>query len=90
VLPYWADTICPSLYEGRKVIVVAHGNSIRSIVKYLDNVNEKDIVELNIPTAIPLVYELDKNFKPLKHYYLGDQEAIRKKMEAVANQGKAK
>jgi 2,3-bisphosphoglycerate-dependent phosphoglycerate mutase len=71
VLPYWADTICPSIYYGRQVIVVAHGNSIRSIVKFLDKMSEKDIIDVNIPTAIPLVYELDKYFNPTAKYYLG-------------------
>jgi len=69
---------------------VAHGNSIRAIVKYLDNVSEKDILELNIPTGTPLVYELDEELRAIKHYYLGDQEEIKKKLESVANQGKAK
>jgi 2,3-bisphosphoglycerate-dependent phosphoglycerate mutase len=72
------------------VIVAAHGNSIRALVKYLDNISNTDIVELNIPTGVPLVYELDADLKPIKSYYLGDQEAIRAKAAAVANQGKAK
>jgi len=72
------------------VIITAHGNSLRALVKYLDNVSEKDILELNIPTAMPLVYELDANLKPIKHYYLGDADEIAKAMDAVANQGKAK
>ena len=72
------------------MLIAAHGNSLRALVKYLDNVSEKDIIELNIPTGIPLVYELDDNLKPLKHYYLGDQTAIAAAMNAVANQGKAK
>jgi 2,3-bisphosphoglycerate-dependent phosphoglycerate mutase len=72
------------------VIVAAHGNSIRALLKYLDNISEEDIINLNIPTGIPLVYELDDNLKPIKHYYLGDADAIAKAAEAVANQGKAK
>ena len=72
------------------MIIAAHGNSLRALIKYLDHVSDADIVELNIPTAQPLVYELDADLKPIKHYYLGDPEAIKKAMEAVANQGKAK
>ena len=89
-LPYWTSTIAPQVQTGQSVIIVAHGNSLRALIKYLDNVSDADIVELNIPTAQPLVYELDADLKPLKHYYLGDAEAIRQAMEAVANQGKAK
>jgi len=89
-VPYWENTIAPEVKKGKKVIIAAHGNSLRALVKYLDNVSEKDILELNIPTGTPLVYELDANLKPIKHYYLGDQEAIKKAMESVANQGKAK
>ncbi len=89
-LPYWKDTIAPSIKSGKKIIIAAHGNSLRALVKYLDNVPEDEIVGLNIPTGIPLVYELDDDLKPLKHYYLGDQEEIAKKTNAVANQGKAK
>jgi 2,3-bisphosphoglycerate-dependent phosphoglycerate mutase len=90
-LPYWHETIAPTVKEGKKVIIAAHGNSLRALVKYLDNVSEEEIVELNIPTGIPLVYELDADtLKPIKHYYLGDEEAIKKAMETVANQGKAK
>jgi len=89
-LPYWKDTIAPSIKSGKKIIIAAHGNSLRALVKYLDKVPEDEIVGLNIPTGIPLVYELDDNLKPLKHYYLGDQEEIQKKTNAVANQGKAK
>jgi 2,3-bisphosphoglycerate-dependent phosphoglycerate mutase len=76
--------------SGERVLIVAHGNSIRAMVKYLDNISEKDITELNIPTGIPLVYELDQNLKPVTHYYLADEETVRKAAEAVANQGKAK
>ncbi len=89
-LPYWHETIAPAVKSGRRVIVAAHGNSLRALVKYLDNVSDKDIVGLNIPTGLPLIYELDDNLKPIRHYYLGDPEEVRKAMEAVANQGKAK
>ena len=89
-MPAWNDMIAPRVKEGKKVIIAAHGNSLRALVKYLDNVSEEEIVGLNIPTGMPLVYELDADLKPLKHYYLGDEEAVRKAMEAVANQGKAK
>ena len=90
VLPYWNSDIAPALKAGKKVIVAAHGNSLRALVKYLDNVPENEIVELNIPTGIPLIYELDSNLKPIKHYYLGDPEEIKRAMEKVAAQGKAK
>jgi 2,3-bisphosphoglycerate-dependent phosphoglycerate mutase len=76
--------------SGKKVIIAAHGNSLRALVKYLDNISDEEIVSLNIPTGMPLVYELDKNLKPIKHYYLGDPEEVKKAMEAVASQGKAK
>ncbi len=89
-LPYWHETIAPAVKSGKRVIVAAHGNSLRALVKYLDNVSDQDIVGLNIPTGLPLIYELDDNLKPIKHYYLGDPEEVRKAMEAVANQGKAK
>jgi len=89
-LPYWHDTIAPAVRQGRRVLIAAHGNSLRALVKHLDNVSDEDIVHLNIPTGIPLVYELDDNLKPLKHYYLGDPEEIRKAQEKVAGQGKAK
>lgn len=89
-LPYWHETIAPSIKSGKRVIIAAHGNSLRALVKYLDNVSDEEIVGLNIPTGIPLVYELDDDLKPIKHYYLGDQEAIAAKAQAVANQGKAK
>jgi len=89
-LPYWHDTIAPTIRAGKKVIIAAHGNSLRALVKFLDHVSEEDIVGLNIPTGMPLVYELDAELKPLKHYYLGDPEAVQKAMQAVANQGKAK
>lgn len=89
-LPYWHETIAPSLKEGKKVIIAAHGNSLRALVKYLDNISDEDILKLNIPTGIPLVYELDDDLKPIKHYYLGDEEAIKKAAQAVAEQGKKK
>jgi len=90
VLPYWNSTLAPEIKSGKRVIVVAHGNSIRALVKYLDNVSEAEITELNIPTGLPLVYELDANLKPIKSYYLGDPEEAAKKAAAVANQGQAK
>ena len=89
-LPYWHNTIAPQVKVGKQVIVTAHGNSLRALVKYLDNISDQDIVGLNIPTGIPLVYELTDDLKPLRHYYLGDQDAIAKAQQAVANQGKAK
>jgi len=89
-LPYWHETIAPMVRSGKKVLITAHGNSLRALVKYLDNVSEQDIVNLNIPTGVPLVYELTNDLKPIKYYYLGDQKAIEAAMAAVANQGKAK
>ena len=86
-LPAWNETIAPAIRTGRRVLIAAHGNSLRALVKYLDGVYDTDIVELNIPTGIPLVYELDSDLRPLRHYYLGDQEAARKAAEAVAKQG---
>jgi 2,3-bisphosphoglycerate-dependent phosphoglycerate mutase len=86
-LPYWKESIAPQIAGGRQVLIAAHGNSLRALVKYLDNVSDEDIVALNIPTGIPLVYELDGQLKPMRHYYLGDQEAARKAAEAVAKQG---
>jgi 2,3-bisphosphoglycerate-dependent phosphoglycerate mutase len=90
MLPYWHSTIAPIVLSGKQVIICAHGNSLRALVKYLDNIQDDKIVELNIPTGVPLVYELDNNLRAIKSYYLGDPEAIRKAAEAVANQGKAK
>lgn len=90
VLPYWHDSLAPALKAGRKVVVAAHGNSLRALVKYLDGISDQDIVELNIPNGVPLVYEFDESLKPLRHHYLGDPAAIAAKLEAVANQGKAK
>ena len=89
-LPYWHQTISPAVKSGKRVIIAAHGNSLRALVKYLDNVSDKDIVGLNIPTGLPLVYELTDDMKPIKSYYLGDPEDVKKAMEAVADQGKAK
>jgi 2,3-bisphosphoglycerate-dependent phosphoglycerate mutase len=90
VVPYWESTIAPEIKAGKKLVIAAHGNSLRALVKYLDGMSEEDILKLNIPTGVPLVYELDENLKPIKHYYLGDQEALAAKLQAVANQGKAK
>ena len=87
-IPYWSDVIKKDIKAGKKVLIAAHGNSLRALVKHLDNVSEEEILKLNIPTGIPLVYELDENLAPIKHYYLGDPEAIKKAAEAVANQGK--
>jgi 2,3-bisphosphoglycerate-dependent phosphoglycerate mutase len=89
-LPYWHETIAPAVRAGRRVLIAAHGNSIRALVKYLDDVSETDIIGLNIPTAIPLVYELDEALKPLRHYYLGDPSMVEAAVKAVANQGKAR
>lgn len=89
-LPYWHDTIAPTIKSGKRVIIAAHGNSLRALVKYLDNMSEEEILKLNIPTGMPLVYELGEDIKPIRHYYLGDPEAVKKAMESVANQGKAK
>ena len=86
-LPYWRDTIVPSVKSGKRVIVAAHGNSLRALVKHLDNISDADIVELNIPTGIPLVYELDNKIKPIGSSYLGDPEVVKKATAAVANQG---
>lgn len=89
-MPYWKDEIAPAIKSGKKVFIVAHGNSLRALVKYLDKISEKEIVELNIPTGIPLVYELDEKLRPAKHYYLGDPKKVQAAMEKVAAQGKAK
>ncbi|MGO3740753.1 2,3-diphosphoglycerate-dependent phosphoglycerate mutase [Kerstersia sp.] len=89
VVPFWNDSIAPAIRAGRKVLVAAHGNSLRALIKYLDDVSEEEIVNLNIPTGQPLVYELDENLRPIRHYYLGDQEAIAAAVAAVAAQGKA-
>ncbi len=89
-LPYWNETIAPVVRYGQRTIIAAHGNSLRALVKYLDNISDQDILELNIPTGIPLVYELDDDLKPIRNYYLGDQAEIEKARQTVANQGKAK
>ena len=90
VLPYWHDVITPTIKSGKKILISAHGNSLRALVKYLDNMPDEEVVKLNIPTGVPLIYELDDDLKPITHYYLGDQEEIEKAIEAVASQGKAK
>ena len=90
VLPYWHETIAPTIRSGKRALIVAHGNSLRALVKYLDRISDTAIADLNIPTGAPLVYELDADLKPMTHYYLGDPEEIRKAQEAVAKQGKAK
>ena len=90
VVPFWNESIAPAIKAGKQVVVAAHGNSLRALIKHLDNVDEDAIVNLNIPTARPLIYELDENLKPIKHYYLGDQAEIAAAMAAVAAQGKAK
>lgn len=87
-LPYWHDTISGEITSGKHAIIAAHGNSLRALVKYLDNMSDSDIISLNIPTGIPLVYELDDELKPIKHYYIGDPEQIKKATEKVASQGK--
>jgi len=87
-LPYWNNIIAPQVKAGKQVIIAAHGNSLRALVKYLDNISDQAILELNIPTGVPLVYELDDDLKPLRHYYLGDQAAIEEAVRAVAQQGK--
>lgn len=89
-LPYWVDSIVPVIKEGKKVVIAAHGNSLRALVKYLDNISEEEIPGLNIPTGVPLVYELDVDMHPIKHYYLGDQAAVEAAIHAVKNQAKAK
>ncbi len=89
-LPYWHGSIVPAIEAGKKVIIAAHGNSLRALVKYLDDISDREIVGLNIPTGVPLVYELDDQLKPTRHYYLGDPEEVARAAAAVANQGKAK
>ncbi|EPT32125.1 phosphoglycerate mutase PGMII [Toxoplasma gondii TgCatPRC2] len=90
VLPFWFDHIAPSIMEGKRVLVAAHGNSLRGLVKHLDKMSDEAVLELNIPTGVPLVYELDEDLQPVRHYYLLDEAELKAKMEAVANQGKAK
>ena len=87
-MPYWFDVIEPEVEEGKRVLIVAHGNSLRALIKYLDQISDKDILKLNIPTGVPLVYELDEDLKPIKSYFLGDQDEISKKADAVAAQGR--
>jgi 2,3-bisphosphoglycerate-dependent phosphoglycerate mutase len=89
VLPLWNDEIAPAIQAGKRIVIAAHGNSIRALVKYLDGISDSDIVGVNIPNGVPLVYELDADLKPIQHYYLGDAEAVAKAAAAVANQGKA-
>jgi len=90
VLPAWFDGIAPKLLDNKTVLIVAHGNSLRGLIKHLDNCTEAEILELNVPTAVPLVYELDDDLKPIKHYYLMSDAELKAKIDAVANQGKAK
>jgi len=90
VMPFWKDSIAPAIQRGRRVIVAAHGNSLRALIKYLDGISDDDIVGLNIPTARPLVYELDDQLRPMRHYYLGDAEEIARATAAVAAQGQAR
>ena len=85
-IPYWTGTIAPAVRSGQRVLITAHGNSLRALVKHLDGISDQDIVELNIPTGIPLVYELNPGLTPIRHYYLGDPEAAKKKAEEVAKQ----
>jgi 2,3-bisphosphoglycerate-dependent phosphoglycerate mutase len=90
VIPYYLEEIKPQMKAGKRIVIAAHGNSLRALVMYLDKMSKEEVLSLNIPTATPLVYEFDDNLNPIKHYYLGDQEALKAKMEAVANQGKKK
>ena len=90
VVPFWNDSIAPAIRSGRNVLVTAHGNSLRALIKHIDGISDEDIVHLNLPTGQPLVYELDENLKPIRHYFLGDEDAIKAQMAEVANQGKAK
>lgn len=90
VIPLWEESIAPDIKAGKKVLITAHGNSLRALIKYLEDMSEEEILKLNIPTGQPLVYELDANLKPIKHYYLGNQEEIAAALAAVAAQGKAK
>ena len=90
VLPFWYDHIAPDILDGKKVLVVAHGNSLRGLIKHLDGISDKEIINLNVPTGVPLVYELDKDLKPIKRYYLLNEQELKAKIDAVANQGKAK
>ena len=85
-MPYWHETIAPTVKSGKRVLIAAHGNSLRALIKYLDNISDRDIVELNIPTGIPLLYELNDDLTPNEHRYLGDSEAVAKATQAVADQ----
>jgi len=89
VLPYWHETIAPIVKSDKRVLISAHGNSLRALVKYIDNVSDEEILKLNIPTGVPLIYELDDDLKPIKHYYLGDPDKVQEAINAVAEQGKA-
>jgi len=89
VMPLWNESIAPAVKSGRRVLIAAHGNSMRALIKFLDQISDDDIVGLNVPNGVPLVYELDENLKPIKHYYLGDADAIAAAQAAVAKQGKA-
>ena len=89
-LPYWYEEIVPTIKAGKKIIIAAHGNSLRALVKHLDNISDEEILKLNIPTGLPLIYELNENLEPVDRYYLGDPEKVKKAMEAVANQGKTR
>jgi 2,3-bisphosphoglycerate-dependent phosphoglycerate mutase len=88
-MPLWTDVLAPAVKRGERLVIAAHGNSLRALVKYLDGISDEEIVGLNIPTGVPLVYELDDDLKPIRHYYLGDEEEIKRAAQAVANQGKA-
>ena len=88
-LPYWHEFIAPEIKEGKRIIIAAHGNSLRALVKYLDDLSEEEVLKLNIPSGLPFVYELDEELKPIQNYYLGDEAAVNAAMESVANQGKA-
>jgi len=90
VIPYWQGTIAPAVRAGQRVLIAAHGNSLRALVKYLDGMGDDEVVALNIPTGVPLVYELGEDLKPLRHYYLGDAEEIARRVASVSAQGKAK
>jgi len=90
VVPYWNEEIAPEILKGRKIIISGTGNSLRGLIKHLENISDKDIIDLNIPTGIPLIYELDENLKPLKKYYLASPEELKKAIDTVVNQGKAK
>lgn len=89
-VPYWEEVIAPAVKEGRRILIAAHGNSLRALIKYLDHISDRDIVGLNIPTGAPLIYELDDDLRPIRHYYLGDQEAVQRAAAVVASQGKVK